>query len=141
MEHLAIMKKSWHLTEKILDGRKTIESRWYMTRRDPYGKISQGDVVYFKESGEPVRLKADVSDVKQFSDLTPGKVSDIFKNYEGICSNDIKSSIQSNAKKRYCMLIFLKNPQRVEPFEIDKKGYGIMSAWICINKINDIKKK
>lgn len=33
MEHVAIMKKSWGLTRKILSGEKTIESRWYRFRR------------------------------------------------------------------------------------------------------------
>ena len=38
------------------------------------------------------------------------------------------------------MLIFLKNPQKIEPFEIDKKGFGMMSAWICVNNIDILKK-
>jgi ASC-1-like (ASCH) protein len=141
MEHLAILKKSWHLTEKILDGKKTIESRWYMTRRAPFGKIKTGETVYFKESGEPVRMKAQVCDVRQFEDLDPKKVRDIFEKFKGICPRDLEESIESNKDKRYCMLIFLKNPKPIKPFQIDKKGYGIMSAWICINKIDDIKKK
>jgi len=29
MQHIAIMKKSWRLTEKILAGEKTLETRWY----------------------------------------------------------------------------------------------------------------
>jgi len=41
--------------------------------------------------------------------------------------------------KKYCILIFLKNPVIIKPFKINKKGYGSMSAWICINKIDDIK--
>lgn len=31
MEHVAIMRKSWGLTDKILSGQKKIESRWYKT--------------------------------------------------------------------------------------------------------------
>jgi ASC-1-like (ASCH) protein len=141
MEHLAILKKSWNLTQKILDGRKTIESRWYLTKRAPFGRIDAGDIVYFKESGGPVSIRADVCDVRQFSDLNESKVRNIYKDYMGICANDLEESVKMNGKKRYCVLVFLKNPKAIKPFEIDKSGYGIMSAWICINKIDDIKKK
>jgi ASC-1-like (ASCH) protein len=144
MEHLAIMKKSWNLTQKILDGKKTIESRWYVTRRAPYDRIKAGDIVYFKDSGGPVSVSAQVSDVKQFSDLTPSKVRGIleeFADQDGIEKEKIGYFSDMFKDKKYCMLIFLKNPKSTKPFEIDKKGYGIMSAWICINKIDDIKKK
>jgi len=41
--------------------------------------------------------------------------------------------------KKYCMLIFLKNPTEIEPFEIDKTGFGMMSSWVSIDDINRIK--
>ena len=41
--------------------------------------------------------------------------------------------------KKYCMLIFLKNPIEITPFEIDKTGFGIMSAWITVEDISRIK--
>ena len=143
MEHLAIMKKSWDLTQKILDGRKTIESRWYMTKRAPFGKINPGEKVYFKDSGEPVTVMATVKDVKQFSDLNPQKVREILKIYGGGDGINDKTSYFSKlfSNKRYCILVFLKDARPIEPFEIDKTGYGMMSAWICINKIDDIKRK
>ena len=141
MEHLAILKRSWNLTQKILDGKKTIESRWYTTKKAPYDRIKTGDIVYFKETGGPVCIRAEVCGVKQFSDLNEEKVMRIYKDYPGIFPSDLEESVKMNSKKRYCVLIFLKNPKSIKPFEIDKSGYGIMSAWICINKIDDIKKK
>ena len=141
MEHLAILKKSWNLSRKILDGSKSIESRWYVTRRAPFDKIRAGETIYFKESGEPVSIRAQVSDVRQFSDLNENKVRKIYKDYGGICPSDLEESVRVNKGKRYCVLVFIKNPKAIKPFEINKKGYGIMSAWICINKIDDIKKK
>ena len=41
--------------------------------------------------------------------------------------------------KKYCMLIFLKNPQKIEPFGIDKSGFGAMSAWISVDNVDRIK--
>jgi ASC-1-like (ASCH) protein len=142
MDHLAIMRKSWGLTQKILRGEKTIESRWYKTKYPPFDRIKIGDVVYFKDSGEPVRMKAEVSGIKQFSELTPAKVRQILDEYgecDGIDKQKTNEFFQMFKDKKYCVLVFLKNPRAIEPFNVNKKGYGSMSSWICINKIDDIK--
>ncbi len=140
MEHVAIMKKSWKLTQKILSGEKKIESRWYSQKRAPWDKIKTGETVYFKDSGEPVLIRAEVEKVLQFSDLTPEKVKDILENYgKEIGTQNTAESFERYKNKKYCLLIFLKNSRKVEPFQINKKGFGMMSAWISVPNINDIK--
>src|SRR3989338_6882235 len=142
MEHLAIMRKSWGLTKKILSGEKKIESRWYKSKYPPWNKIKEGELVYFKDSGEPVSIKAEVEKVLQFSDLTPNKVKQILKNYgkdDGISENKIIEFFELFKDKKYCILIFLKNPHVIEHFRINKKGFGLMSAWICVKDINQLK--
>ena len=143
MEHLAIMKKSWGLTPKILSREKKIESRWYKNKYQPFNKICNGEIVYFKDSGEPVSIKAEVEKVLQFSDLTSGKVKQILEDYgkdDGITQDKVAEFYELFKNKKYCMLIFLKNPQKIMPFEIDKKGLGVMSAWICVDNINILRK-
>lgn len=142
MDHVAIMKKSWGLTQKILSGQKKIESRWYKSKHSPWDKINVGDIVYFKDSGGPVSIKAKVEKVISFSDLTPVKVRQILDEYgndDGIKSDKIKGFFELFKNKKYCLLIFLTNPQKTKPFEIDKKGFGIMSAWLVVGNINTIK--
>jgi S-adenosylmethionine:tRNA-ribosyltransferase-isomerase (queuine synthetase) len=134
------MKKSWNLTQKILSGEKKIESRWYKSKRAPFDKIKEGEVIYFKDSGEPVTIRAEAEKVLQFSELTSDKVKDILEKYgKEIAVNNISESIERNRNKKYCMLIFLKNPRRVEPFRINKKGFGMMNAWISVNDINSVR--
>ncbi|MBW3019861.1 hypothetical protein KY334_01075 [Candidatus Woesearchaeota archaeon] len=143
MDHLAIMRKSWNLTHKILTGEKKIESRWYMNKYQPWGKIKNGDVVYFKDSGSLVKVKAEVSKVIQYENLTPSKVKEIFQEYgskDGIAVSSIPKFVEMFKDKKYCILIFLKNPEEIKPFDIDKKGYGNMAAWISVDDINQIKK-
>ena len=143
MEHLAIMKKSWGLTQKILNGRKKIESRWYSVKCRPWDKIKKGEVIYFKDSGEPVKIKAEVSKVMQFSGLTPKKVKEILDKYgkdDCIKREKIPEFFQRFENKKYCILIFLKNPIKIKPFDIDKTGFGAMSAWITADKISKLKK-
>ena len=142
MEHVAIMRKSWDLTQKILSGQKKIESRWYKVKYAPWNRIKSGEIVYFKDSGEPVTIKAEVDKVIQFSDLTPDKVKEILYQYgqaDGLGIDKIPKFFEMFKDKKYCMLIFLKNPQEIEPFEIDKSGFGAMSAWISVEDVNRIK--
>lgn len=143
MDHVAIMRKSWGLTHKILTGRKKIESRWYKAKYAPWNRIKSGDAVYFKDSGEPVTIKTKVSKVLQFEDLNPKKVKSILNKYggvDGIAVENIPRFISMFKDKKYCMLIFLKNAQKVHPFDIDKTGFGMMAAWLTIPDIADIKK-
>lgn len=143
MEHLAIMKKSWGLTQKILSGEKKIESRWYKLKHSPWGKIEKGDAVYFKDSGEPVSIKAEVEKVISFSDLSPQKVKQILNEYgkdDGIEKDKMPEFFELFKDKKYCLLIFLKNPEKIQPFEINKAGFGNMAAWITIDNIETIKK-
>lgn len=143
MHHLAIMRKSWGLLPKILTGKKTIESRWYKNKYTPWDKIKKGDAVYFKNSGEPVTIKTEVVKVLQYSDLTPQKVRDILNKYgtgDGLGIDEIDKYHQMFKDKKYCLLVFLKSPQKIKPFDINKIGFGAMAAWISVNDINKLKK-
>lgn len=149
MDHVAIMRKSWGLLPKILSGQKTIESRWYQTKHLPWDKINIGDTVYFKNSGLPadlsagqVEASAKVGRVLQFPDLNPVKVRQILNKYgraDGITPDKVNFYFDLFQNKHYCLLIFLKNPQPVTLFNINKKGFGAMSAWLTIPDINQIK--
>ena len=142
MQHIAIMRKSWGLTQKIANGQKTIESRWYKHRYTPWGKISTGDVVYFKDSGEPITLKATVAKVIRFDDLTPSKVKAILQEHgseDGLTDSDLPHYYELFKDKRYCLLIFLQNVQPVEPFHINKAGYGAMTAWITVPSVEQLR--
>jgi len=136
------MRKSWGLTQKILSGQKKIESRWYKVKYSPWDRIKSGEIVYFKDSGKPVTIKTEVEKVIQFSDLTPEKVKEILYQYgqaDGLGIDKIPEFFEMFKNKKYCMLIFLKNPLKIEPFEIDKSGFGAMSAWISVDDVNRIK--
>lgn len=142
MEHLAIMRKTWGLTKKILDGRKKIESRWYSVKYRPWDNIKKGDTIYFKDSGSLVHFKVPVDQVLQFSDLTPQKVRNILKKYgddDGIEKHEIPEFFERFKDKKYCILIFLGKPVGIKPFNISKVGYGAMSAWITAKSIKKLR--
>lgn len=143
MDHVAIMKKSWGLTGKILSGEKKIESRWYLAKRSPWNLIRKGETVYFKNSGEPVSIKAGVSRITQIEGLNPKKIKELLLRYgkqDGIGKNEIPFFFKMFRDKKYCILVFLEKPQKIKPFFIDKSGFGSMASWISVANIKTIKK-
>lgn len=143
MNHIAIMKKSWGLTEKILTGEKTVESRWYKAKHTPWNKVRAGDSIFFKDSGEPVTIRAKVTKVLQFDNLTSIKTEQILAKYgeADLATNDIMPEIREYVLgKNYAIFVFFDNVRKIQPFEIDKSGFGLQCAWITIDNINKIKK-
>ena len=137
MDHLAILKKKW--LEKILSGEKTIESRWYKQKRTPYQKITKEDVIYFKESGKQVTVKATVQEALFFDALTEEKIRDILQRY----GKQIGMGLDAVSKlldKNYCTLVVLKEVESIQPFQINKQGFGNMAAWITVENIEKIAK-
>lgn len=142
MDHIAIMQKSWGMIDKLATGQKSIESRWYKRKLAPWEKISPGEIIYFKNAGEPVTLQAEVKKLLYFSDLTPQQVLSILEQYGGdigIEPAQIPTFYERYKHKRYAVLILLKNARRVPPFEINKTGYGAMSAWLCVENVDQIR--
>lgn len=136
------MNKKLGLIPSILSGDKLIESRWYVSRFPPWNKIHKNNVIYFKDSGKPVTAKAIVSKVIQFDSLDEFKILNIVKTYgKGINfrEKDSKKLIQSLKNKRYCILIYLKEPTKIKPFEVDKTGYGSACAWMVVDDIRKVK--
>ena len=138
MDHVAIMNKKMGLIDKILDGRKTIESRWYKNRTSPWGKIKAGNRVFFKNSGELITVKAEVAKVLAFDNLTPKRVREILEKYgrdDGIAQEKMNYFYKLFSNKKYYLLIYLKKVEKIEPFEINKSGFGQMAAWMTVEDI------
>jgi ASC-1-like (ASCH) protein len=143
MDQLAIMNPKWKLIEKILAGEKTVESRWYKTKRAPWNKIITGEKIYFKDSGRRVTVMAMAGRIWQFEDLDEGKIRKILKDWHqeiGFDEADIERNVEYYQGKKYCILVEIVNPKRVDPFEIDKTGFGTGSAWLTVKDIKQIKR-
>jgi len=77
-------------------------------------------------------------------DLTSAKVRWTLQKYgtkDGLGIDEIDKYYQRFKDRKYCLLVFLKNPQKIKPFEIDKTGYGNMAAWIAIDDVNNLRKR
>ena len=72
--HAAIVLPAY--IEHMLAGRKTVEARLASSRRVPFGRVSEGDAIYFRATGSVAfTARAVVVRVAMFEDLTPRLVS------------------------------------------------------------------
>jgi len=85
--HIAVMVEPY-LT-RILEGKKTIESRFSRKKIAPHGKVHKGDVVFLKKSGGPIVGCFRVSEVLFFEIDGPAVLASIREQYEeSLCVED-----------------------------------------------------
>jgi ASC-1-like (ASCH) protein len=129
--HLAILKK--YYLDKILYGSKQIELRLTKSAVPPFGHVSVGDTLFFKESSGPVYAVAQVAAVKQLRNLTSAKISDLKTKYNHlILGNDEFWKLKSDCK--FAVLLWLNNVRTIKPIRIYKKDWR---AWVVLKKPND----
>ncbi len=126
--HIAILAKKY--VELILNKDKTIESRFSMHRRMPYQRISQGDVILFKESGGPIRGIAYVATVNFFKfpeDLTLETIKELYGEELQIQDDEYWDRY---SKSSYGTLITLEHVRRIEPMQFSKRD---RNAWVIFS--------
>lgn len=141
MDHVAFFRKGSNFLNMILAREKTIESRWYKTKRAPWGRIHPGETIYFKNAGEPITAKATIQHILQITPLDKKKIHELLETYgKHICfdKDEIQNDVARLKDKNYCILLFLENPERIKPFTINKKGFGNQAAWITVPTIKKI---
>lgn len=142
MDHIAIMKKSWGLIPKILNKTKVAESRWYKSRITPWNRIKKGHNLYFKNSGEPITVRAEVTKVIQYQVLNNSKALKIMKKHaeKDLGFKKIPPEVLNYIQnKNYAIFIYFDSVKEIKPFNVDKTGFGAMAAWITVHNINKIK--
>lgn len=141
MDHIAIMKKEWGLLPKILSGVKTVEARWYKSKIAPWDKVKAGDTIYFKNSGGPVSVKASVTSVNQYEINNNQEALKIMRQYalDDLGTSEIpKSVINYITNKKYAIFVRFDRVENITPFEVDKTGFGLQCAWMCVENYADL---
>ena len=126
--HLAILKKPY--LDTILDGRKTIESRFYQTKHKWFAQVSAGDILLLKASSGPVMATAIIAAVKLFNNLTPQQIKELKSKYnQQICGDEQYWQEKMNA--RFGILCWLKDVRRITPRFITKADWR---AWVVLTQ-------
>jgi hypothetical protein len=128
-KHLAIFVGS--AIDDIISGRKTIESRFSLSRILPYAQVAKDDVILLKKSGGDVIGKVLADNVLYYDNLTPESIAILRKEYNReLCASD--NFWFTKSKSRFGTLIFLKNPERfLVPIKIHKTD---RRPWVVLEK-------
>ena len=124
--HLAIFVEPY--LRWILEGRKTVESRFSKRRVAPYGTVRTGDWLILKRSSGPVVGICRASNV--FCDeLSPKKLLRIRAQYsKSLCATD-ERFWEMRSDSRYVTLIHLNDVRRLTPFccgKRDRRGWALI---------------
>jgi hypothetical protein len=126
--HLAIFVEPY-LTA-VLQGRKTIESRFGVHRRPPYLCVHSDDFILLKQSGGPVVGLA-LARSAEFYQLSPTVLADIRARfaYQLFALDD--EFWESRAGKQYATLIELEDPVEIDPLPIIKRD---RQGWVTYDR-------
>lgn len=111
----------------MLEGKKTIESRFSKNKIPPYKQITKDDIVVVKKSGGDVLGYFTIGEVL-FFDLNTFSIDEIKAQYnKQLC---VDEAFWVNKKdSNYATLIFIDNLVKLNPFHINKKG---MQTWVIL---------
>ncbi len=141
MDHVVYLDSKAAELEKLISGEKTMIIRGATGRKLPYGRVNEGDTLYFiNNNGEgKVRAKAVVSSVINSEKLTKEESIELINKKQ----NELvltEKQLSRWGGKRYLVLIEVKEFSEIPPFEIDRSDYGNMDDWLLVEDINSVKK-
>lgn len=127
--HLGVFSEPY--LEYMLNGKKTIESRFSKKKILPYKNVKEGDYVFVKKSGGDVVAYFKVGKVL-FFDFNVDDINEIRREYEHpLCVGN--EFFDAKKDSQYASLIFIDKLIKIKPYHINKRG---MNTWIKIKKDN-----
>lgn len=125
--HLAVFVEPF--LQFVLDGRKTVESRFSIHRRPPFNCVRSGDLVLVKRSGGPVIALAEVSQVWYY-ELDPEAWSFIRTRFATqLCVYD-SDFWESKASSYFATLMQFGRVDRLDPLTCSKRD---RRGWVVLN--------
>jgi hypothetical protein len=140
MDHVVYLDAKAKEMERLLAGIKTMIIRGAAGRKMPYGRVNNGDVLYFINNNAEGVIKARAVAKKVAN-------SDKMTREESIALVEgAQDKLQLNARqfkrwagKRYIVLIEVEAVEALEPFAINKSDYGNMDDWLPVGQIDSVR--
>lgn len=139
MDHVVYLDWRSRELENLVKGNKSMIIRGASGRKLPYGRVSEGDVLYFVNNNGEGEIKASgvVSSV-----LNTEKLS-VEESYETIINHQDRLQLPDKqfeqiAGKRYLVLIGLTDIKPVKPLRIDKSSFPNTDDWIAVGNISAV---
>jgi len=128
--HLAVFTEPY--LRFILEGCKTVESRFSMRPCPPCGEVRDGDFVLLKRSAGPIVGVCRVADV-WFYRLDPESWSTIMEDFgEALCASD-SQFWQERKSARFATLMRIEAVQVMPPAHLQKRD---RRAWVILRPTN-----
>jgi hypothetical protein len=140
MDHVVYVDHRAGELEKLVSGEKNIIIRGATGRKLPYGRVHQGDTLYFiRNNGEGlVRATGTVSEVFNSEKMTEEESKRLVDDHcEGLRLSG--KQYKRWAGKRYIVLVTVQAVSELEPFKIDRSGYGNMDDWLPVENVDTVR--
>jgi hypothetical protein len=124
--HVAILVEPY--LRLLLDGRKTVESRFSNYRRPPYEQVRAGDVLALKQSGGPVVGVCEIAEA-WFYRLTPDAVPRLQSRFAAALCAETTAFWRQAAARNYASFLRVKNVLSLRPIPCAKRD---RSAWVVL---------
>lgn len=139
MDHVVYLDGKAQELDNLVKGNKSMIIRGAAGRKFPYGKVYEGDVLYFINNiGETdVKAMGIVSSVLNSDQLS------VEESFETIIRHQDKLQLPDKqfeklAGKRYLVLVGLKDIKKVTPFRIDKRNFRNTDDWMPVGNIETV---
>jgi hypothetical protein len=125
--HLAVFVEPF--LQFVLDGRKTVESRFSIHRRPPFGCVRNGDLVLIKESGGPIVAVAEISEVWYYQ--LDREAWDVIRTRfaRQLCVDDTEFW-ESKASSYFATLMQIGRVEKLDPLTCSKRD---RRGWVVLN--------
>lgn len=124
--HLAILVEPY--LQFILEGKKTIESRFSIHRCPPYKRVNKGDIILLKRSSGPIVGICQVSNA-WFYQLDPSSWKTIKEDFSlAICAQD-PAFWKDREAASFATLIRINHVRAIDPIKYvkrDRRGWVIL---------------
>jgi hypothetical protein len=130
--HLAVFVEPY--LEYLLEGRKTIESRFSINRTAPFQQVQVGDLIVLKRTAGPVCAVCRVANV-WFYRLDPDTWPEITQHAEALCM-DSSSFWQKKSSASFATLMEVQDVHRLQEFVISKAD---PRSWVVLRSSSEAK--
>ena len=136
MDHIVYLDYKAKELENLQTGKKSMIIRGATGRKLPYGRVNEGDVLYFAENkGDGlIKPKAEVKSVYESEKLSKEESERIVaENQNKLQLN--KALIKRFAGKRYLVLIEVTGFEMFEPVSFNRYRFVNMDDWLLVEDI------